>query len=70
MTEAEFRDTMKGLHTEFSELNKEALALQAEIDKNMKELTANDPVSQNKQIIEMHKAGKSNGHITYFFAAS
>ena len=29
-------------------------------DKNMKELTANDPVSQNKQIIEMHKAGKSN----------
>lgn len=38
MTEDEFRDTMKGLHTEFSELNKEALALQAEIDKNMKEL--------------------------------
>ena len=29
-------------------------------DRNMKELTANDPVSQNKQIIEMHKAGKSN----------
>lgn len=29
-------------------------------DVNMKELTANDPVSQNKQIIEMHKAGKSN----------
>ncbi len=29
-------------------------------DKNMRELTANDPVSQNKQIIEMHKAGKSN----------
>ncbi len=29
-------------------------------DSNMKELTANDPVSQNKQIIEMHKAGKSN----------
>ena len=38
MTEDEFRDTMKGLHAEFSELNKEALALQAEIDKNMKEL--------------------------------
>ena len=29
-------------------------------DKSMQELTANDPVSQNKQIIEMHKAGKSN----------
>ncbi|MBQ7616374.1 MAG: hypothetical protein IJU77_15130 [Butyrivibrio sp.] len=29
-------------------------------DTNMRELTANDPVSQNKQIIEMHKAGKSN----------
>ncbi len=29
-------------------------------DKNMRELTANDPISQNKQIIEMHKAGKSN----------
>ena len=29
-------------------------------DKNMKEITAVDPVSQNKQIIEMHKAGKSN----------
>ena len=29
-------------------------------DKTMRELTANDPVSQNKQIIEMHKAGKSN----------
>ncbi len=29
-------------------------------DKNMHELTANDPISQNKQIIEMHKAGKSN----------
>ena len=29
-------------------------------DRNMKELTANDPISQNKQIIEMHKAGKSN----------
>ncbi|MCR5670092.1 MAG: hypothetical protein K6G10_03735 [Butyrivibrio sp.] len=29
-------------------------------DRNMQELTANDPVSQNKQILEMHKAGKSN----------
>ena len=29
-------------------------------DKNMKELTAADPISQNRQIIEMHKAGKSN----------
>ena len=38
MTESEFRDTMKGLHAEFSQLNDEALALQAEIDKNMKEL--------------------------------
>ena len=38
MTEEEFRDTMQGLHTEFSQLNDEALALQAEIDKNLKEL--------------------------------
>ena len=29
-------------------------------DSNMTELTATDPVSQNRQIIEMHKAGKSN----------
>ena len=29
-------------------------------DTSMKELTANDPVSQNRQILEMHKAGKSN----------
>ncbi len=29
-------------------------------DRNMKELTATDPISQNRQIIEMHKAGKSN----------
>lgn len=29
-------------------------------DRNMHELTANDPISQNRQIIEMHKAGKSN----------
>ena len=33
-----FADTMRGLHAEFSQLNDEALALQAEIDKNMKEL--------------------------------
>lgn len=38
MTEAEFADTMRGLNAEFSQLNDEALALQAEIDKNMKEL--------------------------------
>lgn len=38
MTESEFRDAMKGLHAEFSQLNDEALALQAEIDKNIKEL--------------------------------
>jgi hypothetical protein len=29
-------------------------------DSSMMELTANDPASQNRQIIEMHKAGKSN----------
>ena len=38
MTEAEFAETMRGLHSEFSQLNAEALKLQAEIDKNMKEL--------------------------------
>ena len=38
MTEQEFADTMRGLHSEFSQLNAEALKLQAEIDKNMKEL--------------------------------
>ena len=38
MTESEFRETMQGLHSEFSQLNDEALALQAEIDKNLKEL--------------------------------
>ena len=38
MTEQEFADTMKGLHSEFSQLNDEALKLQAEIEKNMKEL--------------------------------
>ncbi len=26
----------------------------------MEELTANDPASQNRQILEMHKQGKSN----------
>ena len=35
-------------------------ARSANPDKNMKELTAADPISQNRQIIEMHKAGKSN----------
>ena len=38
MTEDEFRDTMQGLHTEFSQLNNDALTLQAEIEKNLKEL--------------------------------
>ena len=38
MTEQEFADTMRGLHSEFSQLNAEAQKLQAEIDKNMKEL--------------------------------
>lgn len=38
MTEQEFADTMKGLHSEFTQLNDEALKLQAEIEKNMKEL--------------------------------
>ena len=38
MTEQEFADTMKGLHSEFSQLNAEALTLQQEIEKNMKEL--------------------------------
>ena len=38
MTESEFRETMQGLHSELSQLNDEALALQAEIDKNLKEL--------------------------------
>lgn len=38
MTEQEFADTMKGLNTEFSQLNDEALKLQEEIEKNMKEL--------------------------------
>lgn len=38
MTESEFRETMQGLHSEFSQLNDEALTLQKEIDKNLKEL--------------------------------
>ena len=38
MTEQEFADTMRGLHSEFSQLNAEAMKLQAEIEKNMKEL--------------------------------
>lgn len=38
MTESEFADTMKSLHNEFNQLNDEALKLQAEIEKNMKEL--------------------------------
>ena len=38
MTEREFADTMRGLNTEFSQLNDEALKLQKEIEKNMKEL--------------------------------
>ncbi len=38
MTEAEFAETMKGLNAEFKQLNDEALAIQAEIDKNIKEL--------------------------------
>ncbi len=38
MTESEFADTMKSLHSEFNQLNAEAAKLQAEIEKNMKEL--------------------------------
>ena len=38
MTEEEFRDTMQGLHSEFSQLNDEAQTLQAEIENNLKEL--------------------------------
>ena len=37
-----------------------AEARAANPDRNMHELTANDPISQNRRIIEMHKAGKSN----------
>lgn len=42
---------------------KEAVRVESRVgnpDTSMMELTANDPASQNKQIIEMHKAGKSN----------
>lgn len=38
LTEQEFADAMRGLNTEFSQLNEEALKLQEEIEKNMKEL--------------------------------
>ena len=38
MTESEFADTMRSLHSEFHQLNAEATKLQAEIEKNMKEL--------------------------------
>lgn len=38
MTEQEFTDTMRELHSEFSQLNSEAQKLQDEIEKNMKEL--------------------------------
>ncbi|MBE5826796.1 MAG: hypothetical protein E7307_09185 [Butyrivibrio sp.] len=42
---------------------KEAVRVQGKAknpDKSMEELTANDPASQNRQILEMHKQGKSN----------
>ena len=42
MTEQEFADTMKGLNTEFSQLNAEALKLQQEIEKNMMDLFGED----------------------------
>lgn len=38
MTEQEFAETMKGLNAEFKQLNEEALSLQSEIEKNIKEL--------------------------------
>ena len=38
MTEQEFAETMKGLNAEFKQLNSEALSLQSEIEKNIKEL--------------------------------
>ena len=38
MTEVEFAETMKGLNAEFKQLNEEALSLQSEIEKNIKEL--------------------------------
>ncbi|MCR5156654.1 MAG: hypothetical protein K6C96_08225 [Butyrivibrio sp.] len=42
---------------------KEAVRVQGKAknpDSSMEELTANDPASQNRQILEMHKQGKSN----------
>ncbi|WP_024866507.1 DUF6115 domain-containing protein [Butyrivibrio sp. FCS014] len=42
---------------------KEAVRVQGKAknpDTSMEELTANDPASQNRQILEMHKQGKSN----------
>ena len=42
MTEQEFADAMRGLNTEFSQLNAEAMKLQQEIEKNMKELFGED----------------------------
>ena len=38
MTKQEFAETMKGLNAEFKQLNDEALSLQSEIEKNIKEL--------------------------------
>lgn len=38
MTVTEFRDTMKGLHAEFTKLDNEALKLKTEIDNNMNDL--------------------------------
>ncbi len=38
MTKKEFSDTMRDLYSEFSQLNEEALKLQEEMEKNMKEL--------------------------------
>ena len=38
MTEQEFADTMRGLQSDFTQLNSEALALQAEIEQNLKDL--------------------------------
>ena len=38
MTEQEFADAMRGLQSDFTQLNSEALALQAEIEQNLKDL--------------------------------
>ncbi len=38
MTEAEFKETMLGLHTEFEALNAEAKELEAQIAENLKTL--------------------------------